>query len=282
MASSIELAARLSAVVATQQDVLAAITNPEKVMSLVVDRTPDVTNGSGAVIEFVSGDELVYRAASGAAKGHTGLRLSLASSLSGLAVREKVLVRCENTETDPRVDGAACRSLGIRSMIIAPLLENQTAVGALKTFSGSPYAFTDLDAYALQLLAGMTSAALTQARTFRDLQMSEARYRMLFEQNVAGVFRSTIDGRILDCNEALAHYLGYDSRDELLAQSAWNLYHDRADREELLRLVKTHSMLNLRMPFARKDGSSLLGVINASLLPGTADDAELLGTIVEA
>jgi PAS domain S-box-containing protein len=282
MASSIELAARLSAVVATQQDVLATITDPDKVMSLVVERTPEVTNGTGAVIEFVSGDELVYRAGSGAAQSHSGLRLSLHSSLSGVAVREKTLVRCDSTESDPRVDGAACRELGIRSMIIAPLLEDQTAVGALKTFSSSPHAFSDLDAYALQLMAGMTSAALTQARTFRQLQLSEARYRMLFEQNVAGVFRTTIDGRILDCNEALAHFLGYDSREDLLAQSAWSLYHNRADREELLRLVQSQSMLNLRMPLARKDGTSLLAVLNASLLPGAGDDRELLGTIVEA
>jgi PAS domain S-box-containing protein len=268
--------------VATQQDVLAAITDPDKVMSLVVQRTPDVTNGTGAVIEFVSGDELVYRAASGAAQNHAGLRLSLHSSLSGVAVREKTLVRCDNTESDPRVDGAACRALGIRSMIIAPLLENQTAVGALKTFSSIADAFSDLDAYALQLMAGMTSAALTQARTFRDLEVSEARYRMLFEQNVAGVFRSTMDGRILDCNEALAQFLGYDSREDLLTRSAWSLYHNRADREELLRLVKSQSMLNIRMPFARKDGTSLLAVLNASLLPGAGDDRELLGTIVEA
>lgn len=282
MASSIELAARLSAVVATQQDVLATITDPDKVMSLVVERTPEVTNGTGAVIEFVSGEHLVYRAGSGAAQNHAGLRLSLRASLSGVAVTEKTLVRCDNTEADPRVDGAACRALGIRSMIIAPLLQNQIAVGALKTFSPNAHAFSDLDAYALQLMAGMTSAALTQARTFHELELSEARYRMLFEQNVAGVFRSTIDGRILDCNEALAHFLGYDSREDLLAQSAWSLYHNRADREELLRLVQSHSMLNIRMPFARKDGSSLLAVLNASLLPGAGDDRELLGTIVEA
>lgn len=283
MASSIELAARLSAVVATQQDVLAAITNPDEVMSLVVERTPEVTNGTGAVIEFVNGDELVYRAGSGAAKAHDGLRLSVNGSLSGLVVREKTLVRCDNTEADPRVDGAACRRLGIRSMIIAPLLENQTAVGALKSFSSMTLAFSDLDVYALQLLAGMTSAALTQARTFRDLEASEARYRMLFENNVAGVFRSTSDGRILDCNDALAHSLGYESRNELLEQSAWTLYHNRGAREEFLRLLQENeSMLNIRMPFLRKDGSSLLAVVSASMLPGTADDSELLGTIVEA
>ena len=283
MASSIELAARLAAVVATQQEVLAAISDLDKVMTLVVERTPEATNGDGAVIEVVEGDDLVYRAASGAAKNQAGLRLSLSKSLSGLAVREKTLMRCDNTETDLRVDAAACRTMGIRSMVIAPLLEGNVAVGALKTFSQEAQAFSDLDVYVLQLLAGMTSAALLHARTYRDLEASEARYRMLFDRNIAGVFRSTLDGRILDCNESLVRYLGYDSREELLAQPAWNLYHQRADREELIRLLQENqTMLNIRMPFRRKDGTSLLGTISASIIRGNADEPQLLGTMLEA
>jgi len=283
MASSIELAGRLSAVVATQQEVLAAISDLDKVMTLVVERTPEATNGDGAVIEVVEGEEMVYRAGSGAAKEQAGLRLGMMKSLSGMAVREKTLLRCDNTETDLRVDAAACRALGIRSMMIAPLLEGTVAVGALKTFSRHAQAFSDLDAYVLQLLAGMTSAALLQARTFRELEASEARYRMLFDRNIAGVFRSTLDGRILDCNESLVQYLGYDSREELLAQPAWNLYHQRADREELIRLMQQNrTMLNIRMPFRRKDGTSLLGMISASIVHSSTDEPQLLGTMVEA
>jgi PAS domain S-box-containing protein len=283
MSSSVELAARLSAVVATQQEILAAISDLDKVMSLVVERTPDVTNGTGAVIELVEGDELVYRAASGTARPHIGMRLPFEGSLSGLAVKEKSLVVCDNTDLDPRVDGPACRAIGIRSMIIAPLIEGDEAVGALKSFSPRADAFSDLDTYALQLLAGMASGALTQAVAFRERQRSESRYRMLFDRNVAGVFRSTLDGRILDCNDALVSYLGYDSREELLALPAWELYHQRGDREDLLqRLHENRAILNTRMPFRRKDGTSLLGVITASLVPGDANESNLLGTIVEA
>jgi PAS domain S-box-containing protein len=282
MASTMELAARLSAVVATQQEVLATITDLSRVLSLVVERVPEVTNGRGAVIELIDGPDLVYRAASGAARDQVGLRLKLDGSLSGAAVREKEVMRSDNTDLDPRVDGTACRALGIRSMIIAPLLEGPDAVGALKSFSTSADAFNDLDVYALQLLAGMTSAALTQARTFRDLEASESRYRMLFDLNVAGVFRTTLDGRILDCNDALAHYLGYGSREEVLALPAWELYHQRADRETFLSLVEQQgSVLNLRMPFRRKDGGSLLGLLSAATVQNEGE-RQLLGTLVEA
>ncbi len=283
MGSSLELATRLSAVVEAQQEVLAAITDLEQVMALIVDRTPAVTNGDGAVIELVEGTELVYRAASGSARSHVAFRLPLEHSLSGVAIRDKTVVRCHDVELDPRVDAAACRAIGIRSMIIAPLVENGAAVGALKTFSAQTGAFGDLDVYALQLLAGLTSSALLHARTFREREASELRYRMLFERNVAGVFRTTIDGRILDCNDALVHYLGYDSRDDLMAHPAWDLYHQRSDREWFLNLLQENKpLLNLRIPFRRKDGTSLLGVVSASLVPGDDGETQLLGTIVES
>lgn len=283
MSTTLQLAGRLSAVVQTQQEVLAAITDLERVMALVVERTPEVTSGSGAVIEIVEEDQLVYRAASGAAREYVGLRLPFKGSLSGLAVTQKSLMQCDDTETDPRVDGAACRTIGIRSMLIAPLLEGDVAVGALKTFSSRPNAFGDLDLYALQLLAGMASGGLTQARTFRALESSDTRYRMLFERNVAGVFRTTVDGRILDCNDALVQFLGYDSREDLLAHTAWDFYQQRSMREEVLRLVQENRMmLNLRIPMQRKDGTSLLALMTASVVPGERGEPTLLGTIVEA
>jgi PAS domain S-box-containing protein len=283
MATSLELAGRLLAVVETQQDVLAAITDLDKVMALVVDCVPDVTSGEGSVIEIVEGDQLVYRAASGSAKAHVGLRLPFSTSLSGLAVTSKSVVRSDDTEKDARVDAEACRAIGIRSMVIAPLLEGDVPVGALKTFSARPNAFNELDGYALQLLAGMASGALTQARTFREREASEARYRLLVDRNVAGVFRTTLDGRFLDCNDALAHFLGYASREELLTQSVWDLYHERSSREEVLRLLQENgAFFNARIVLKRKDGTSLLCIVSASFVPGERDEKNLLGTIVEA
>jgi PAS domain S-box-containing protein len=282
MPSSIELAARLSAVVATQQEMLSVINDPEKVMKLVVDRTPEATNGTGAVIELVEGDDLVYRAASGPAAGHIGLRLTMNNSLSGTAVRERRPLRCDNVESDPRVYAAAALAMGMRSMVVAPLVHGDMPIGVLKTYSPRPNSFDDLDAYTLQLLAGITSVALMQAREFRERQASEQRYKLLFERNVAGVFRSTLDGRILDCNDALVAYLGYSSREELLSHESWDLYHRRSDRENYLaELKRGHALTNTRLTLKRKDGSSVTGVVNASIIPGEGGESQVLGTMVE-
>jgi len=276
MPSSLDLAGRLAGVVAVQQEILRAVSDLGRVLQLVVDRSSELTGGTGAVVEIVDRDELVYRAASGLAAKHVGLYLPLEGSLSGEVVAKRMVMRCDDCETDPRVDREACRMIGLRSMVIAPLIEGDQALGALKTFSDRPNNFDDLDAYVVQLLAGMTSAALQQARAFDERRRSEERYRLLFEQNVAGVFRSTRDGRILDCNDALVRSFGYASREELMAQPTWDLYQERAERESLLKsLESSHAITNVRLHFKRKDGSPMTALMNVSVM-----GEQLLGTIV--
>lgn len=282
MASPVEVASRLSAVVELQQEILASVTDPQKVMELVVAKTPDATGGTGAALGLLHHDDLVFRAVSGLATGRIGYCIPLEGSLTGHAVRQRAVMRCNNTLTDTRVDGEAARDLGLRSVMVAPLYRSEEVIGALITFSAAAEAFDDLDAYTLQVLAGITSSALMQAREFRDRQASEQRYRMLFEKNIAGVFRSTPEGRILDCNDALVTYLGYDSRDDLCAHEAWELYLDRADRQRLVDSAKKDSgVRNARINFRKKDGTPMVGIISITAIPTDEGDTHLLGTLVE-
>jgi len=282
MPSSMELAARLSGVVSAQQEMLSMLNDPQQVMQLAVNRTPDVTNSAGAVVELAEGDQLVYRAASGPAARHIGLRIPIDDSISGSSIIEQRPIRCDDVDLDPRVNSAAARMIGIRSLIVAPLMHGEKAVGVLKTFSHKTNTFDDLDTYTLQLLAGMTSAALMEAHEIRARQASEERYRMLFERNVAGVFRTTLDGRILDCNDALAAYLGYASREDLLKREVWDLYHQRTDREKFLEDLKNdRAPTNRRLQLKRKDGSSIMGLVTASLIPADGGESQVLGTMVE-
>ena len=115
------------------------------------------------------------------------------------------------------------------------------------------------------------------------LLASEERYRLLFERNLAGVFRSTVGGKIIDCNESFARMLGYSSRDELLRQSSWNLYPTPADREAyLFRLNQLRALTNVELRLRRKDGSMIWVLENVSLLPDEVEGSYVMeGTAVE-
>jgi PAS domain S-box-containing protein len=95
------------------------------------------------------------------------------------------------------------------------------------------------------------------------LRASEERYRLLFERNLAGVFRVDADGRIRECNPALAQLLGFPSPEALRAINARDLYVDPADRERLLaRLQPDETVTNHEVRWRRADGTTVWVLLN--------------------
>lgn len=82
----------------------------------------------------------------------------------------------------------------------------------------------------------MPKAAISK----EDAQLWRERYRLLFERNVAGIILTTPEGRIVDCNHACARIFGFDSREQVLKQSAWDFYFDKSEREALLNSLQEH------------------------------------------
>jgi two-component system, cell cycle sensor histidine kinase and response regulator CckA len=116
-----------------------------------------------------------------------------------------------------------------------------------------------------------------------DLRGSEERYRLLFERNLAGVYRSTVDGRMLECNRAFAKMMGYASPAEVLAQPAVAFHSDSRAREVFVeRLRREGSLLNFENQGRRKDGSLIWVIENVSLIR-SEDETEdvLLGTVFD-
>ncbi len=108
------------------------------------------TGATGVAIALTRAGELVCRATTGSAP-ELGLRLNSYSGLSGLCLRTKLVQRCDDTQNDPRVDAAACRSLRVRSILVAPVTGKKEAdvVGLLEAFSADPNHFRDEDAETL-------------------------------------------------------------------------------------------------------------------------------------
>jgi diguanylate cyclase (GGDEF)-like protein len=133
------------------------------VMNLVVERVRALTEAAGAIVELAEGEEMVYRAASGLAAPQLGLRLARATSLSGLCVKLGEVLCCEDCETDPRVDREACRRVGLRSMVVAPLFHGDTVVGVLKIVAREAQAFARAQVNILTLMSGLIASAMFRA-----------------------------------------------------------------------------------------------------------------------
>ncbi len=113
------------------------------------------------------------------------------------------------------------------------------------------------------------------------LRESEERYRELFESNLAGVYRSTGDGRILDCNDSFARILGYESPAEMLALPATALYDAPEHRDAFMDLVKDRRVLpNHEATLVRRDGRTIWVLENAVFREGPGGGM-VLGTLFD-
>jgi diguanylate cyclase (GGDEF)-like protein len=155
--------AQLLEIIRTQTEIAKLGLDLGGVMALVAERAQHLTNAAGAVVELASGEEMVYSAATGIAEKQLGLRLNRSTSLSGLCVATGSALRCDDCETDSRVDRDACRRVGLRSMIVVPLVHNGAAVGVLKVLSTVPASFGDRDRRVLELMSELIGAAMFHA-----------------------------------------------------------------------------------------------------------------------
>ena len=132
-------------------------------------------------------------------------------------------------------------------------------------------------------IIGVATDVTEQRRSEEKLRASEARYRTLFERNLAGVFRTTLDGRILDCNESFARIFGYSSPQEALDKPALDFYLHPGDRTAFLaRLSERHSVSNHEMCARRCDGKPVWVLENAALVEGPDGPGTLIeGTVID-
>jgi PAS domain S-box-containing protein len=102
------------------------------------------------------------------------------------------------------------------------------------------------------------------------LRASEERYRQLFERNLAGVFRTTFEGEVLDANDACIRIFGCRDREEFLRLKALDLYANAADRERMLMLLRLEKRANnFEFRSRRADGSTGWVLLNVTLIDMT-------------
>jgi diguanylate cyclase (GGDEF)-like protein/PAS domain S-box-containing protein len=246
-AQRIERLDRLERIIQTQSLLVQADLALNPFMQLVIDKLRELTQADAASVDFVDGEETVVRRASGGLAAHLGLRVSNQSSLSGLCLRTSSVQHCEDSETDQRVDRAICRTLGVRSMIFAPLRQGNAAVGVLKVFSDHAHAFDEGDVQMVQLMASAIVAALAKkaaldARNEAEarLRTSEERMRALLEHAHDAVISIDEHGRVSQWNRAAERLFGW-SPIETIGQPVADLIVPPALRGEVASLVARYA-----------------------------------------
>ncbi|HLV88945.1 MAG TPA: GAF domain-containing protein [Candidatus Sulfotelmatobacter sp.] len=141
-------------------------------LQLLADRAQYITGSSGAAIALRRGgrNDMLCRASSGANAPELGALLSTEFGLSGESVRTRQLLRCDDAERDARVNQEACRALGIASVAVMPVVNDDEVLGVFELFSGRSHAFGERDFAALRRLSEMVETAVKLARAAEGLE----------------------------------------------------------------------------------------------------------------
>ncbi len=131
-------------------------------LSVIAQRALALTNASGAAIALSEGSatEIVCRARSGSSAPGVGTTMRVEGSFTGLCIQSGRELRCDDAETDTRVDIAGIRALGIRSMVVTPIKEENRVIGVLMVFAPAAHAFTITHVAVLKTIAGQVSSLL--------------------------------------------------------------------------------------------------------------------------
>jgi EAL domain-containing protein (putative c-di-GMP-specific phosphodiesterase class I) len=152
----------------SQRELAAAVgeaVDPSSLMQRVCDRTLELISAAeGVAIGLVRDHSIAYVCGAGAGRSSVGARVDLDASLSGLAIQTGRILRSNDTQSDPRVDAAACRALCVVSLVCIPLSRSQEMYGVLAVNASITHAFSDADVAVLTRLADFVSVAIGSAR----------------------------------------------------------------------------------------------------------------------
>ena len=162
---------------------------------------------------------------------------------------------------------AAVLVMVLRRQIIGPLTRLERYAVAVSQ-GGSA------DARPADLHGELDSLSRAMEEMVHRISAAQRKYRDIFEHATEGIFQTTVDGRLLSANAALARMIGYDTPEAIMASItnvASQLYQDPGDRDRLLkRLVDEESVTGYQTRFVRRDKQAIWVLVNIRLV---RDDA---------
>ena len=224
--------------------------------------------------------------------GIVALSVVIAIVVSMVALWLAFRLRSETRELAPlKLGSAAIMGVAVAAMhytgmaaatfTSGPPPEDISSAVSISTLGIASITIVTFMIFALALIASTVDRRLSAQAL--QLRSSEERYRLLFQRSLAGVYRSSVDGRLLDCNDAYSRIFGFSSREECLAAKVTEVYADPSQRGAFLEtLVRQRQLPDFETALKRRDGGTVWVLENATLLTGQGGAPELIeGTLID-
>jgi GAF domain-containing protein len=190
----------------------------DAVLQLITECALSLTGAGGAALAFLTDDKMICRARAGEPAPPLGAPVDVKRGLSGECVRSGLLVSCEDTGNDPRIDSEVTRALGIGSLMAAPVVSDFRVVGLLEVVSPHSHGFTKAHGTVLDQLVEMIPRTASEKAQSENAQLEGTQRETPIRPAVSEVSRPPASE--LGLMESIAIELGsiHATRDALWEQ----------------------------------------------------------------
>ena len=175
------------------------------------------------------------------------------------------------------------KTFGIESYLGMPLIdENKNPLGIIVLLDDKPMEDVLQKEKLISFLAPRATNELISARANSKLKKSEERFRTLFEQNLAGVYRANLDDIITECNDSFAQIIGFNAANEVIGKHVRDLYENISHPNFNEKLREFNGKLTLEeVVIKKKNGENVFLLENASFIYNKFGSEKYLeGTII--
>jgi PAS domain S-box-containing protein len=220
------------------------------------------------------------------------LSVAIAVAVSLVALRLAFHFRGEQRSlSPPKLAGAALMGLAVAAMHYTSMAAVDYEAGPWPADLSAAVGIPALGAVGLTIVTFMVLAfavlSVVIDRRFSaralELRASEERHRLRFERSLAGFYRTSLDGALLECNEAYRRILGMSPRQDLEWYRVTSHYSDPANRLEFIaRLREEGGLRDFESCLRREDGAPVWVLENATLVHDEAGGREVIeGSLID-
>lgn len=118
----------------------------------------------------------------------------------------------------------------------------------------------------------------------RRLEEAEERYRLLFRHALLGMFQSSLEGELIEVNEAMASMFGFESPEQMQREvrNMRDWYQDPQARDRAMAELHSHGrVVNREFELLRRDGSSFWALASARLTEADNGPPRIEGSLLD-
>ena len=166
-------------------------------LQLLANRAQRLSLASAATIAVAQGKELLCRASAGPMAAEIGTELRAYPMVVQRSIEARQIICCNDTGNLAHPNGTLYADLGIKSMMVMPVFEEQRTVAMLELLADRTQAFQDRDGALLERLSEVVLVALERADAAK-------RARQEITAQITSGFRAEIEGLFTIESEPLA------------------------------------------------------------------------------